>query len=167
MSKLLVLYNYNKYYNRIIKKLATYNDYKALITSVGNTPAQLLGFEITDANFYYADGVYAKHVINIDPKNDPIILQSDQPDYIVQEETFKQGETEVTKVSRWFVLEADRTRGCQYELTLRRDLLADYYDQVINAPVFIEKGFPHRSLGLDDPAIFNRENMTYNQIKKK
>ena len=166
MSKLLVLYNYNKYYNRIIKKLATYNDYKALITSVGNTPAQLLGFEITEANFYYADGVFAKHVINIDPKNDPIILQSDQPDYIVQEETFKQGETEVTKVSRWFVLEADRVRGCQYELTLRRDLLADYYEQVIEAPVFIEKGHVHRNLGINDPAIFNRENMTYNQIKK-
>ena len=165
MSKLLVLYNYNKYYNRIIKKFATYNEYKALITPVGNTPARLLGFEITDANFNYADGVYAKHVINI-KDNDPIPLKSDQPDYIVQEETFSQGETTVTKVSRWFVLEADRTRGGQYELTLRRDLLADYYEQVISSPVFIEKGFVHKDLGLDDPGIFNRENMTYNQIKK-
>ena len=64
MSKFIVLYNYNKYYNRIIKKLNTYAEYKALITPLGSTPAEYHGFELVSTNFNYQDGVFAKHVIN-------------------------------------------------------------------------------------------------------
>ena len=59
-------------------------------------------------------------------------------------------------------MEADRTRNGQYQVTLRRDLLAEYYDEISFAPVFIEKGNP----GISDSAIFNREPFTFNQIKK-
>ena len=160
MSKFLVLYNYNKYYNRIIKKLSTYAEYKALITPLGSTPAQLNGLEVTGSNFDWEDGVFAKHVINI-PRGSSSFFNYNEPDYLVLERTYKDGDTDVTEISRWFVLETTKTRGNQFELSLRRDLLADYFSEVLNAPVFIEKGNP----GIDDPAIFNRESMTFNQIK--
>ena len=161
MSKILVLYSYNKYYNRIIKKLNTYNEYKALITPSGNTPAALKGLEIESTNFNWEDGVFAKHVINI-PRGSSSFFNYHEPDYLVLERTYKDGDVNVSEVSRWFVLETTKTRGNQLELSLRRDLLADYYNEVLNAPVFIEKGNP----GINDPAIFNSESMTYNQIKK-
>lgn len=160
MSKFIVLYNYNKYYNRIIKKLNTYEDYKALITPLGSTPAEYRGFELVSTNFDYQDGVFAKHVINI-PRESSSFFNYHEPDYLVLERTYKDGDVNVSEVSRWFVLETTKTRGNQLELSLRRDLLADYYNDVLNAPVFIEKGNP----GIDDPAIFNREPMTFNQIK--
>ena len=164
MSKILVLYKYNKYYNRIIKKLSLYSEYKALITPVGNTPAALNGFEF-EGNFNFSDGVYAQHIINIASTN-PMVLRSEQPDYLVLQETYKEGNTERTKLSRWFIMESDKTMGGQFQLTLRRDLLADFYESVTKAPVFIQKGFVNQNLGVDDPSIFNKESMTYNQIKK-
>jgi len=161
MSKILVLYSYNKYYNRIIKKLNTYNEYKALITTSGSTPAALKGLEIESTNFNWEDGVFAKHVINI-PRGSSSFFNYHEPDYLVLERTYKDGDVNVSEVSRWFVLETTKMLGNQLELSLRRDLLADYFDEVTNAPVFIEKGNP----GINDPAIFNKESMTYNQIKK-
>lgn len=162
MSRFIVLYNYNKYYNRIIKKLNTYEEYKALITPLGSTPAQYHGLEVNSVNFSYEDGVFAKHVINI-PKGYSSFYNFHEPDYLVLERTYKDGNQNVTEVSRWFVLETQKLRGNQLELSLKRDLLADYFNNILYAPVFIEKGNP----GINDPAIFNRESMTYNQIKKK
>lgn len=163
MSRFIVLYNYNKYYNRIIKKLNTYEEYKALITPLGSTPAQYHGLEVTSVNFNYEDGVFAKHVINI-PRGYSSFYNFHEPDYLVLERTYKDGDQNVTEVSRWFVLETQKTRGNQLELSLKRDLLADYFNEVCSAPVFIEKGNP---ISENDPAIFNRESMTYNQIKKR
>lgn len=160
MSKFILLYNYNKYYNRIIKKLNTYNEYKALITPLGNTPAALMGLEISSTNFNWEDGVFAKHVINI-PRGSSAYFNFHEPDYLVLERTYKNGDIDVTELSRWFVLETTKIRGNQLELSLRRDLLADFFSEALNAPVFIEKGNPQ----INDPAIFNRESMTYNQIK--
>ena len=162
MSKYIVLYNFNKYYNRKIKRLASFADYEALITPGENTPAQYKGFKREFRNFDISDGVYAKHVINIG-KNEPLAFKSEQPDYFVLEQSYLDGGDTVTKVSRWFVLECVRTRGNQYELSLRRDLLADYYSEVMTAPVFIERGSPQL---FSDPAIFNKEGFTFNQIKK-
>ena len=166
MSKLLILYNYNKYYNRIIKRLETFNDYLALITPGENTPAAYKGFVREKMNFDYQDGVYAQHVINI-KNSDPQWAKSEHPDYCVLEESWTTGEGEnastTTKLSRYFILDVTKIRGNQFQLSLRRDLLADYYNNVLNAPVFIEKGWVQ---DLDDPAIFNKESMTVNQIKQ-
>lgn len=65
--------------------------------------------------------------------------------------------------SRWYVMEADQLRNGQYRCKLHRDVIADYYDTVINSPCFIEKAIVPDSNNL----IFNSENMTYNQIKTK
>lgn len=164
MSKLLILYNYNKYYNRIVKKLATFNDYLALITPANSeTPAAYHGFVRDNLNFDYQDGVHASHVINIS-KTDPTYAKVDQPDYCVLEESYTEGTDVVKKVSRWFVLEVIKIRGNQFRLSLRRDLLADFYEKVIEAPVFIERG---NIKDVNDPILYNSENFTFNQIKKK
>jgi hypothetical protein len=50
--------------------------------------------------------------------------------------------------------------GSSYTLTLRRDVIADYYKEIIESPCFIEKAL----LNINDPGIWNSENMTFNQI---
>ncbi|MEE3416016.1 MAG: hypothetical protein VZR53_11675, partial [Prevotella sp.] len=56
-----------------------------------------------------------------------------------------------------------KVRGNQYRAILRRDLLADNYDAIMESPCFIEKGY----VGPEDSAIFNKEDMTFNQIKTR
>lgn len=94
------------------------------------------------------DGVSTKQIINWSIQ--------DMPDYMVVAD--ENGDID----SRWFVIEATRTRAMQLELTLYRDIIVDNYDAIIQAPCFIEKATP---LSIRDPAIYNSENMTYNQIK--
>ena len=166
MSRFVVLYNFNKYYNRIIRNLGGFENYLALITPGENTPAPFRGFLRENVNFFYENGVYAEHVINID-KNEPQFEKVEHPDYLVAEESWTEGEgeqaTTVVKVTRWYVLSTMRVRGNQFKLSLRRDLLADYYSEVLDAPVFIQRGTPQDER---DPAIFNKEGFTFNQIKK-
>lgn len=64
-------------------------------------------------------------------------------------------------VSRWFIIEQKRNLKGQYTLQLRRDVLVDYYNQVITAPTYIEKA----TLRDDNPLIYNSENISVNRIK--
>ena len=100
-------------------------------------------------NFNPSDGVYTNQIINWD---------GDIPDYIVTSETGDDIN------SRWFVIEAERKRGQQYELTLYRDTIADYYANILTSTLFIEKGMVQYN---NSPLLFNAENMSFNQIKKK
>lgn len=65
--------------------------------------------------------------------------------------------------SRWFILENKKERSGQYTCVLHRDVVVDYYNKIIYAPTFIEKGM----LEINDDAIFNPEKMTYSQVKKE
>ena len=162
MSKILVLYNYNYYYNRKIKRLSSFQEYVNLITPVGNTPAAYNGFIRENTNFDMQDGVSARHIFNI-AKTDPQYAKIDQPNYCVLEETYGEGTSATKKISRWFVIDANRVRGNQWDLTLKRDVLADFYDKVLAAPVFIERG---NISDPDNPLLFNKEDISFNQIKK-
>ena len=166
MSRILVLYNFNKYYNRIIRNLGGFEAYLALITPGENTPAPFRGFLRENMNFYYEDGVYAKHVFNIS-NDEPQFAKVEHPDYLVAEESWTEGEGDeavtTTRVTRWYIMSVERIRGNQIQLSLRRDLLADYYTEVLTAPVFIQRGAVQ---SVSDPAIFNREGFTFNQIKQ-
>ena len=64
-------------------------------------------------------------------------------------------------VSRWFIIEQKRNLKNQYALQLHRDVLADYYDQVMTADTYIEKA----TLREDNPLIYNSENVSVNRIK--
>ena len=128
---------YNNYYNRIVKKEDTLADYLSKDTNY---------VTINNVSFNPADGVDTTQVINTSVSGDYVIVAKDDD----------------TIISRWFIIEARRERTGQYTLTLHRDLIVDNYDKVINSPCFIEKA----TLDADDVAIYNKENMTFNQIKK-
>ena len=137
----VLLSNYNNYYNRIYKKLDTYQEYVA--EADGNV--QILNKSV---NFDLQDGVMMQHVFNC--------TFDGEPNYCLL-----LNETDNSIASRWFVIEWDKIRGNQYRAILRRDLLADHYNAITASPCFIEKGY----VGNSDSAIFNKEDMTFNQIK--
>lgn len=136
MLSSLYLLRFNNYYNRILKRYDSITEYEPY----------MLGSAINGINFIPNDGIHTKQVINWD---------YEIPDYllVVQDNRI---------ISRWFVIESRRTLAGQFELELFRDCLADYLEDIQQAPLFVEKGM----LSDTDSGIFNSENMTYNQIKK-
>lgn len=135
----LYFLKYNNYYNRIVKRENTLSDY--LEYQVG-VPVQGV------INWNPRDGVSTEQILNS--------WEYDTPDYMLA--VNEEGEID----SRWFVIEAEYLRNSQYRIQLYRDVIVDNYDTVINAPCFIEKATPQ---SIRDPAIYNSEDMTYNQIK--
>lgn len=151
MYLLYYLTGFNNYYNRQIKlpeatNVNEYADY--FIKSSG----ALTPFTEEVATFNPNDGVMTSIVINYpDGVDDGIDI-----DYILV--ATSTGDI----LSKWFVLDRRRLREGQWEGTLRRDIVSDNYDDVVNAPCFIEKA----TLSADSPLLWNKENITFNQIKK-
>lgn len=151
----LLIGNYNNYFNRIVKKEE--NDF-SYYTVMGNI------ITISNINFNPNDGISTKIVLGKGnyflPENSDI-----EPDYAVLYETqlTEPPYIDLTIKSRWFVLECSRTRGGQYELLLRRDVIADNLDDVINAPIYLEKGYINNT---NNPLLYNKEAMAVNQIKQ-
>ena len=134
----IYLLKYNNYYNRRIKRFANVTDYSSYIVAQINETA----------NFNPGDGVTTTFVFNLaDDVNANYLLAVDANDS--------------SKFTRWFILDAVRLKSGQYRLELRRDLIADVLTDLYDAPMFIEKA----TLPIDNPLIFNSENMTFNQIK--
>ena len=131
----LYILKYNNYYNRIVKREVDLSSYLTAGTLIH-----------TQYNVNYApgDGVNMRQVLNSETYGDYAIYADGN-----------------TIVSRWFIIEASRNCKGQFGLTLRRDLVVDNFDTVLNADTFIEKAV----LPDNDPMIFNKENMTVNQIK--
>ena len=139
-----LLMNYNNYYNRTYKRHNTLQQY--IDASEGN----ILGVD-KPYNFSIGDGVTMEHVFNV--------TETEEPNYLL---LLEENEAR-TIVSRWFVIDWTKVRGNQYKGLLRRDLLADNYETITNSPSFIEKGYVEPT----DSAIFNKENMNFNQIKTR
>ena len=138
----VLLSNYNNYYNRTYKRNDTYQEY------INASASNILGIE-KSYNFNIKDGINLDHIFNVNSN-------VDEPNYCLL-----LNETDNSIASRWFVVEWEKVRGNQYHAILRRDLLADNYAAITTAPCFIEKGY----VGPQDSAIFNKENITVNQIK--
>lgn len=134
----LYLLSYNNYYDRVIKTEPTLEDYDDYVI-----------YTIPNANFHVADGINTTHIVG-----GPNIYDGSANYLIVADNGIIH--------SRWFIIENDKTRGGQYNLTLHRDVVSDYYNSAVNAPCFIEKA----TLDNNNPLIFNQEDMTFNQIKK-
>lgn len=131
----LYLYKFNNYYNRIVKRFENLEDYGDPISIVSNT------------NFNPNDEISTTHIVNFD---------GSECDYAIN------ADGEVI-ISRWYIIEKVRLRAEQYRLTLYRDALADYLSDILNSPIYLEKGWVK---SINDPAIYNLENFTANQIKK-
>ena len=138
-----LLCGYNNYRNR------TYRKSSNLAAYVDASDASYVSTD-KDTNFSIEDGIVMNHVFNI--KN----YTGGEPNYLL---LLNKDTDEIE--SRWFVIDWNKIRGGQYAASLRRDLLADNYEAITKAPCFIEKGY----VGPTDSAIFNKEDMTFNQIK--
>ena len=124
---------YNTYFDRIYKKeenITAYDNY--LLYDKGNNPG------IFNVDFKPNDGVSATQIIN---------WTGDEPNYVVVTDIVQ---TE-NIVSRWFVMECTRIRGGQYQLTLRRDVVADNIDAISSSTAYIEKAI----ISDDIPLIYN------------
>lgn len=133
----LYFLNYNNYFNRIVKQLETIADYQPYVIDV-----------LQNVNLWNpGDGMMTEQVVNWDNEQNP--------NYVL-------AETTDGNFTRWFIIEAERTRAGQYRMSLKRDVVADNYEAILEAPMFIEKATP---LSTSDPAIYNKENMDFNQIK--
>lgn len=141
MATLLFLRNYNNYYNRIVKH-QSYSDISSSLTANNSKT-------VTNINFYEGDGLTAEQVVNWD--------KTWIPDYMMIIDNS-------TIVQRWFVMEWDKIRKSQYRALLKRDVIADNYEFIINSPAYIEKA---TIKNFNDPAIFNKEDLFVNQIKKQ
>ena len=134
----LYILSYNNYYNRLVKSFDTMEEYEPYVT-----------YTLQTTNFNPNDGVNTQHVIGVGEYDGT-------GDYLITLD--EDGKI----VSRWFIIDSVRTRAGQYQLTLRRDLVVDYYNIIVQSPMFIEKA----TLPDSDDFIFNNEAMTFNQIKK-
>ena len=145
----LLLLHYNNYFNRIIKRNNTIDDYKAADANYK---------EASNINFNPGDGVNTSLVLGLGQTGS--LFEGDEFDYLVAYEVVDN----ITKIdSRWFILEQDRKRSGQYELTLKRDVIADNYIDVVDSPIYLEKGFIN---DVNDPLLYNSESMNLNQIKQ-
>lgn len=153
----LLIGTYNNYFNRIVKKEET--DFR-YFTVMGNT------LSIKNINFNPNDGIYTKVILG---KGDYLLPESItrpiQPDYAILYKTELENPpyADAQIVSRWFVIEAVRTRKGQYELTLKRDVIADNYGDVVSAPIYLEKGYIN---DVTNPLLYNKESLEVNQIKQ-
>ena len=145
----LLLLHYNNYFNRIVKKENTIADYKAADADYK---------EVSNINFNPGDGVNTSLVLGLGQNGS--LFDGEEFDYLVAYEVVDNANV---INSRWFIIEQDRERAGQFELTLKRDVLADNYADVVNSPIFLEKGFINDS---NDPLLYNSESMNLNQIKQ-
>ena len=143
------LLHYNNYFNRIIKVEGNkWSNY----TSVDVNRTYLTGI-----NFNPNDGITTTLVLGNGAAPASVNAKLDSYDYLIVCDD--SGNIE----SRWFIMDGSRTRSNQFEISLRRDVIADHLDKVKSAPTFIEKGIISDTT---NPLLYNSEAMTYNQIKQ-
>lgn len=140
MLQTLYLLKFNNYYNRQVKGVGyTITDYDNYI--------QYGPF--TRINFNPADGIETQQDINTEDADYDYLVVADEQGNVV---------------SRWFVIQATRSVGsAQYRLSLHRDLIVDFYPSISTSPCYVERAM----LSISNPLIYNSENMSFNQIKKK
>ncbi len=138
MISSFMLLKYNNYYNRRLKREYSVSKYASYMVGEASAPV----------NFIPLNGVSTRQIVNNE--------EAMEADYFV---VMNEAKTEV--LSRWFIINCSRLRKGQYELDLKRDVVADYHDDVIISQFMIEKGFVRD----EDPLIFNDEEQIYNSIK--
>lgn len=131
----IYLLQFNNYFNRKIKKLDTLEEYTGQAV-----------FTLTNTSFNPNDGINTSHVFNTSVACDYAVVT----------------DVDGGNMTRWFVIENKRNRAGQYTVLLRRDLVADYYDSILDSPCYIEKA----TVSASDSAIYNKEGAGYNQIKQ-
>ena len=115
----LYLMHFNNYYNRQVK----------FYDSIDKYPGYLYIESGSNLNFNPNDGVNTTFVAG--RAGNPYYGHAD---YCIITEPHPTISGVELIVSRWFIIEQKRNLKGQYTLQLRRDVLVDYYNQVITAP---------------------------------
>lgn len=129
---------FNNYYNRTIKLPDKHK--------VSDFSSYIIG-QLPNVNFNPNDGVFTK----VDQ-----LIERPEADYVIYTEDNE------NIISKWFLIDSTRLTSGFWQCSLQRDLIADHYQEVLNADTFIEKA----TLPDSSPLIFNKENIGVNQIKK-
>ena len=140
MSTLRFFKNYNNYENRIIKHDTAISDYSTYTY-----------YDMNGVNFNPNDSLYTEQVASN--------TTAWKPDYMLELNDKKD-----TIISRWFVIGHNRTLTGQYKYRLKRDIIADKYDNVVNAPIYIERAMINSK---NNPLLYNYEGFTFNEIKQQ
>ena len=141
----LYVLKYNNYFNRKVLKEDSLSSYL--------TAPYYDGLHIDNVSFNPNDDIKTTQVLNFEPIGDYVICTIKTVNEGVETETIQ---------SRWFIIESKRERTGQYTVTLKRDVLVDNYEEYKDSPIYIEKAILDNS----DPYIFNKENISLNQIKE-
>ena len=128
---------FNNYYNRTIKLPDKHK--------VSDFSSYIVG-QLQNVNFNPNDGVFTK----VDQ-----LVERPEADYVIYTEDND------NIISKWFLMDSTRLTSGFWKCSLQRDLIADNYQEVLNADTFIEKA----TLPDSSPLIFNKENIGVNQIK--
>lgn len=140
----LYLLNFNNYFNRKIVKYDNIDNY----VSDSQANSRLASEPINNFQYQPTDEVNLKVVLN--RKINEIgnyFLVCDGIDII----------------ARYFVIECKRNALGQYEVACRRDIVSDFYTDVLDATSYIEKA----TLNDGNPLVFNKEDLNVSQIKKE
>ena len=140
MSTLRFLKNYNNYENRIIKHDTSISDYSTYTY-----------YDMDSVNFNPNDSLFTEQIASN--------TTAWKPDYMLELNDKKD-----TIVSRWFVIGHNRTLTGQYKYRLKRDIIADKYDNVVNAPIYIERAMINST---DNTLLYNYEGFKFNEIKQQ
>lgn len=161
-SKIYFLKGFNNYSNRIVKKFSTVQGYLDYLDTErpsetnyclrGTSAVEMGGYG--PVNFNINDGLSAEITYNYDNNQDW------DPDYVLVCEDVSNPAEYAPKYC-FFVMESVRTRKGQYRLFLRRDVVADYEPEILEAQTFIERA----TLNPGSMLIFNDEGLKVNQIK--
>lgn len=134
-----------------------------IISIPGNT---FRDYEIDESGDFSLTGQYDNMNFN---SNDGINAQVTLGKYTEEDDNLKASYVLVTKysqgnfeiVSRWFVIEQKKIRYGQWRLTLRRDIIADNYENCEKSTLYIEKAM----LEKDNALIYNSEGSIMNKVK--
>lgn len=145
----LFVFQTHNYFNRQIKRAETIADYREKFG---------IPFVFNNINFIMNDGIRTTQVINYNLDDEFSATGQEMSSYLIVTDE------DNNILHRWWIVESKITRWGQAQLSLLRDVIADFYNDILSAPSFIKKGWLNTP---NDPGIFNNENMTYNQIKTK
>ena len=142
----ILLLQFNNYSNRRIKFYSNVEDY---ISHASNSQYSLNNRgEVGTVNFAQNDGIRTTLNVNWSEEWNPDYL------LVLDEKTGK-------IISRWFIDDREELSKINFNFSLKRDVIADRYAQIINAPCFVEKGYVKDTNNL----VFNKEDFQCNQIK--
>ena len=139
MNNLFLLEGFSNYFNKQVKRFDVLDDYLLKCNKYET---------MRSINFVFGDGI-----------NTSQILQSKikiNPDYLIVTDD------KMEIVGRWFVIENNNLRNGQSRLTLKRDVVAEKLDEVLDAEMLIERA----NVNSDNPLFFVSENESFNQIKQ-